>query len=73
MNPQHQLATLPCFGTRPFCALSPSGLFTLTGDSRKHHPIPHTGPVHTGGNVTVYGSPGTALAAPSHGTSIQTP
>jgi hypothetical protein len=73
MNPEHQLATLTCFGIRPFCALLQTGPFTLIGDSRKHHPNLHTGPVHTSNNVTVYCSPGTALAMSPHQTHIQNP
>ena len=45
MNREDQLATLTCFGVRPFCALLQSGLCTLIGDSRKHHPNLHTGPL----------------------------
>lgn len=73
MNPEHQLATLTCFGMRPFCALMQTGPFTLIGDCWKHHQNPHTGPVHTSNNVTVYCSPDTALAMSLRRTHIQNP
>jgi hypothetical protein len=73
MKPQHEPAIPTCFGTRPFCALLPSALFTLIGDSRKHQPNLPTGPGRTRGNATVYRSPDTALATSSHRTPIQNP
>jgi hypothetical protein len=60
MNPEQQLATLTCFGMRPFRGLWQTDLFTLIGDSRKHHPNLRTGSVHPSNHVTVYCSPGTA-------------
>ena len=73
MKPQHELAKSTCFGTRPFCALSPSVLFAFIADSSKHQPNLRTGPDRTSGKVTVDRSPHTALAMSSHLTPIQNP